>query len=75
MFPFDDHDRDVLAGLSFHAGRALPATLADTARAYGLPVGGLAFPATLDTATGGGQATDEVAQFGASLRQRPQRQG
>jgi hypothetical protein len=42
MFPFDDHDRDVLAGLSFHAGRALPAALTDTARVYGLPIGGLA---------------------------------
>lgn len=71
MFPFNDHDRDVLAGLSFHAGRALPASLTGTAHAYGLPIGGLGFPATFDAATLRGEhAADEVAQFGASLRER-----
>lgn len=71
MFPLNDHDRDVLAGLSFHAGRALPTTLTDTAHTYGLPIGGLGFPTSVDGATlAAERAADEIAQFGASLRHR-----
>jgi DNA processing protein len=67
----DDQARDALAGLSFHVGRALPASLIPVAQAHGARIGSWAYPGALAVPRDDGQqAVQVLREFGRSLRRR-----
>ncbi|WP_436528312.1 DNA-processing protein DprA [Actinoplanes sp. HUAS TT8] len=66
-----DDDRSIRAGLSYYAGRALPAHLAGAVQAQGLLVGSWVFPKLADgLPLDPEQALDELRALGRSLRER-----